>query len=184
MEFKMQEKKYVQEKFSITEEQLDVAIKRMIKRHPLEKWIQNRVEVNGEKNCYLRLEFVNWLEEVYFNKREYYLDLEIKFFEKQISRLEKELGISPRVIEYYDMPLKRLRNYFDKGKNAIGVAVNRMCKKVGVNCKYIEDGVVMISKEGVKWLNEKYFREAYLNDLEIYKIELQKKKRILYEYAR
>lgn len=42
--------------------------------------------------------------------------------------------------------------------------------------KYIRDGKVMISKEGVKWLNENYFREQYLKELELYKLELQKEK--------
>ena len=29
----------------------------------------------------------------------------------------------------------------------------------------------------VKWLNENYFRNDYLKDLQLYKLELQKKKR-------
>ena len=36
--------------------------------------------------------------------------------------------------------------------------------------KYIDNGIVMISKDGIKWLTEKYFRKAYLKDLEIRKL--------------
>jgi len=176
MEFKMQEKNKVKNKFDISEEHLEKIIKKMIKRHPEEKWIVRRISTNGEKFCYLKLEFVKWIEEVYFNKSEYYLDAEIKFFEKQVKRLEKELKILPREIEYYDLPLKRLKNYFEKTKGSIKMGVSRMCKTLGNDCKYKSDGIVMITKEGVKWLNEKYFREAYLKDLELYKIELQKRK--------
>ena len=50
---------------------------------------------------------------------------------------------------------------------------------------YSINGLVSICKEeetyvsssGVKWLNENYFRNDYLMDLELYKLELEKKKR-------
>ena len=42
----------------------------------------------------------------------------------------------------------------------------------------------MISKQGVKWLTENYFRKAYLKELELYKLSLQKEKKKLYERSR
>ena len=65
----------------------------------------------------------------------------------------------------------------DKSKDVIGVAVNRMEKRNDKSFKYIKDGKVMINKEGVKWLSEKYFRKKYLSQLEFYKLELQNVKR-------
>lgn len=184
MEFKSIEKWRVQKDLNLTEVQLENVIHRMIKRHPLEEWVITRIANNGEKVTYFKLEFVNWLKEVYFNKNGYYLDLDINFFEKQIQRLESELNISHFNFEYKDLSLRDLRSYFDKSKNAIGVAVNKMNKMTNSAYKYIENGSVMISKEGVKWLTEKYFRKAYLKDIEIYKLELQKRKIQLYGKTR
>ena len=108
----------------------------------------------------------------------------IEFFEKQIKRLESELNISPYQFKYNDTSLKDLRLYFNKSKNAIGRAVNEMQKHNKFSYKYIKDGKVMISKDGVKWLAEKYFRKAYLKDLELYKLELQERKIKLDEFNR
>lgn len=44
--------------------------------------------------------------------------------------------------------------------------------------KYIKDGKVYVKAEGVKWLNEKYFRKSYLKELENYKLALQRAKKI------
>ena len=184
MEFKSQEKWRVQQNLNLNDEQFENVMKKMKRRHPLESWVQKRIASNGEKVEYIKLECIEWLNEVYFNKNKFYLDAEIEFFKKQISRLENELDITPREEKYTDMSLYDLRDYFNRSKAAIGMAVQRMEKRNPISYKYIKDGNVMISKDGVKWLTEKYFREAYLKDLEIYKIELQKRKRILYERSR
>lgn len=52
-----------------------------------------------------------------------------------------------------------------------------MEKRNGKSFKYTENGKVMINKEGVKWLSERYFRKSYLRQLEFYKLELQNVKR-------
>lgn len=184
MEFKSIEKWRVQRDLNLTEVQLDEIIKRAGRRHPMEDWIYLRVAGNGDVIEYLKLEFVYWLKEVYFNKEKFYLDLEIEFFEKQIKRLESELNISSYQFKYNDTSLKDLRLYFNKSKNAIGRAVNEMQKHNKFSYKYIKDGKVMINKDGVKWLAEKYFRKAYLKDLELYKLELQERKIKLDEFNR
>lgn len=181
MEFKLKMKWDVLREFKLTEEQFYSISKKMIKRHPYERWIIRKLAQNGERVVYVRVEYVEWLKEVYFSNK-YYLDAEIEFFQKQVLRLEQELNISHYDFNYKDMSLVDLREYFGKSKNAIGVAVNRMKKRNNKSYKYIKDGKVMISKEGVKWLNEKYFRKQYLKDLEFYKIELQKRKRQLSGY--
>ena len=181
MEFKLKMKWDVLREFKLTEEQFYNISKKMIKRHPYERWIIRKLAQNGECVVYVRVEYVEWLKEVYFSNK-YYLDAEIEFFQKQVLRLEQELNISHYDFNYNDMSLVDLREYFGKSKNAIGVAVNRMEKRNSKSYKYIKDGKVMVSKEGVKWLNEKYFRKQYLKDLEFYKIELQKRKRQLSGY--
>lgn len=184
MEFKSQEKWRVQQKFNLSDEQFENVIKKMKRRHPLESWVQKRIASNGERVVYIKLEFVEWLSEVYFNENKFYLDADIDFFKKQITRLENELNINHHEIEYQDISLYDLRNYFNRSKNAIGVAINRMEKRNNTSYKYIKDGKVMISKGGVKWLTENYFRKAYLKDLELYKLNLQKQKRKLHERSR
>ena len=181
MEFKLRMKQDVLRQFNLTEEQFYNISKKMIMRHPFERWIIKRLAQNGQQVVYVRLEYVHWLSEVYFSNK-YYLDAEIEFFQKQVLRLENELNISHYEFNYEDMSLIDLREYFGKSKSVIGVAVNRMEKRNNKSYKYIKDGRVMISKEGVKWLNEKYFRKQYLKDLEFYKIELQKRKRKMNGY--
>lgn len=44
--------------------------------------------------------------------------------------------------------------------------------------KYNKNGKVYVKAEGVKWLNEKYFRKSYLEELEKYKLALQRAKKI------
>ena len=44
--------------------------------------------------------------------------------------------------------------------------------------KYTKDGKVYVKAEGVKRLNEKYFRKSYLAELENYKLALQKAKHV------
>ena len=166
MEFKWQDNYYTLRKYNLTYDDLKKIIKKVYKRHPLETWL------------YLNMEFVEYLEEVYFNKNGYYLDLEITFFEKQILRLEKELNLKHSEIHYEDVSLYDLRKYFGKSKNVIGVATHRMQQHFSYPLKYIKERKTYVRAEGVKWLNEKYFRKSYLEELENYKLALQKAKKI------
>ena len=177
MEFKSMEKWRVMQMYNMSERQYKRLEARIIKRHLNEDWIIKYLASNGEWVTYLKLELVEWLKNVYFNREKFYLDAEIDFFKKQILRLEDELNFSHSEFEYEDIALKDLREYFNKSKNVIGVAVNRMEKRNDKSFKYIKDGKVMINKEGVKWLSEKYFRKKYLSKLEFYKLELQNVKR-------
>lgn len=65
-----------------------------------------------------------------------------------------------------------------KSKNVIGVATHRMQQHSSYPLKFVKDGKVYVKAEGVKWLNEKYFRKSYLEELENYKLALQKAKKI------
>ena len=177
MEFKSMEKWRVLQKFNMSEKQYKRLVKRLERRHPNERWIDEHFAQNGERVVYLKLELVEWIEEVYLKNNLFYLNAEIVFFKKQILRLEDELNFHHNEFEYKDISLYDLRSYFNKNKNTIGVAVNRMEKRNNQSFKYLKDGKVIISKEGVKWLSENYFRKDYLKKLEFYKLELQNVKR-------
>ena len=82
MEFKWQDNYYTLRKYNLTYDDLKKIIKKIYKRHRLEDWTYLRHPSNGQTWLYLNMEFVEYLEEVYFNKNGYYLDLEIAFFEK------------------------------------------------------------------------------------------------------
>lgn len=177
MEFKSQEKWRVQKNFGLSDKELKTIIKNVGRRHPLERWVINRIANNGEKVTYFKMEFVDWLENVYLKDgNNFYLDLEIDFFKKHISRLEKELNISPREVQYKDMSLNEMKGYFGISDNAAKLAFKRMNKKTNNKYRYIKDGKAMITNEGIRWITENYFRRAYLKDLEMYKLELQKYK--------
>lgn len=178
MEFKWKDNYYTLKKYNLTYDDLKKIIKKIYKRHPLEDWTYLRHPLNDQICLYLNLEFVEYLEEVYFNKNGYYLDLEITFFEKQILRLEQEFKLEHSEIHYEDISLYDLREYFGKSKNTIGVATNRMQQHFSYPLKYTKDGKVYVKAEGVKWLNEKYFRKSYLEELEKYKLALQRAKKI------
>ena len=110
----------------------------------------------------------------------YYLDLDISFFEKQIKQKEQELNLSHKKKDYFDSSITDLMRMFNKSKTAVKTAISRMTKRTGINYKYILDGEIIIKAAGVKWLYEKYFRLAYLEYLENYKLDLDKKVLELY----
>ena len=59
-------------------------------------WINERLAPNGHWITQIDVECAKWLEEVYFNKSKYYLDLEIEFYEKRIKEIEEKLGVEPK----------------------------------------------------------------------------------------
>lgn len=164
----------------ISEKELDNAIKNMLRRHILEDWMFVRNASNNQKTMYISKEGFDWLKEVYFNKTGYYLDLDISFFEKQIKQKEQELNLSHKKKDYFDSSITDLMRMFNKSKTAVKTAISRMTKRTGINYKYILDGEIIIKAAGVKWLYEKHFRLAYLEYLENYKLDLDKKVLELY----
>ena len=161
-------------KLSITEAQLDRAIFIIKKRHKKENWIIIRKSKNGEVIIYLKLECVIWLEEVHFNTLGFWLEREISFYQKQILRLENELGLSPKEEAYDCCSTGELQKIFKKSKNSIFKAIQRMTERADNSFKIYKNNHVLITPEGVKWLREKYFRKDYLRYLEDYKLELQR----------
>ena len=97
------EKWRVLQKFNMSEKQYKRLVKRLERRHPNERWIDEHFAQNGERVVYLKLELVEWIEEVYLNNNLFYLDAEIVFFKKQILRLEDELNFPHNEFEYKDI---------------------------------------------------------------------------------
>ena len=172
------ERKDVQEIFSLTTKQFGRVMRNIKRRHPFEKWIINKPE-NNKMKTYIRKECVDWLKEVYFNKEEYYLILEIQFYKKRIMTLEEELGIPHKVKEYQNTLLRFLDIEFNKSRNVIQVAVHRMQKEFSYPIKYEVSGILFIKAEGVKWLYENYFKRNYLKELEEYKHDLESRKNLI-----
>ena len=53
------------------------------------------------------------------------------------------------------------------------MAISKMMKRYKNNLKYIEDGIIFVKAEGVKYINEKYYRKSYLKYLEDLKRKLE-----------
>lgn len=149
-------------------------ILKKIKRHS--KWYNafryRKSTVDGSIITSVSIECLIWFIEVEF-KEGNSKDLKINFLERYIEVLEDYLKIPHEKMEYCDLPLKYLRTHFNKTKNAIGVATNRMQKHFPYSLKYIKYGKVYVSAIGVKWLNEKYFRTKYIEYLENCKDSLE-----------
>lgn len=166
---KYQNKEYVLNKFSITELQLNRIIRTVKRRHPLElDWIVSRQGLNGQKTIYYCLELIDWISEVYLANG-YYLDLEIKFYERLIHNIKND---SDDLILYKDMSIDEAMDYFNKDADGIRFAVRKMSIEYKDNLKYYMNDTLMIKAEGIKWLNEKYYRKSYLKFLERLKLRL------------
>lgn len=175
MNKKFQDRWYVEKDLHLTHKQLDRAIQKMKERHPKENWIYIRRPANNQITEYCSLEFVAWLKEVYLVKNKFYLDLEIAFYEKIIKEIETELNIPHKEIIYRDMNKKELMDFFKKNSSNIEIAISKMCNRYNKDLKYISNDTIMIKADGVKYLNEKYYRKDYLTYLEDYKHELEVK---------
>lgn len=162
----------VKRKLGVSEEQLNHAIKVMEKYHYFEDWIWYR---SGPTDLIFlfNLEFVNWLNEVYFNKNGFFLDREIHFLNARILDLENELGISHYEKVYSYLNVKGLQEYFDKSNSSILKAIERMNKKI--DCKCYKNEKLYITPIGVKWLDQNYYRKSYIKELLNYKKILNEK---------
>ena len=107
------------------------------------------------------------MKEVYFNKQGFYLDREINFLEEQILDMENELNISHFEKVYPYLNVKELKEYFNKSNSFILKAIERMNKEI--SCKCYMDGKLYIKPNGVKWLDQKYYRKSYIKELLNYK---------------
>ena len=170
---KYRDKDYVKEELNLTDKQLTRAEKKAKERHIFENWIFVRNALNGQTTIYYHQQFIRWIKEVYLVYDKYYLDLEIAFFEKLITELVNELNVGYKPLEYKDMSVKDMMRYFEKDYASIRLAIYKMHQEYNSNLKYYENERLMIKAEGIKWLNEKYYRKSYLEYLEKTKLALE-----------
>lgn len=163
----------IQRRLGYKDKKFKKLIYRIKRRHPNQDWFKIRHAQNGEDHLMIAVECKMWMDEVYFNKSKYYLDLEIDFFEKRIEFLETELGISHSKRIYTDMTIPDIMFKFQKTRDSVDVAVHKMIKVLGSEAKYkINNRMVVIRNYGVRWIYEKYYRKEYLDELERYKNHL------------
>ncbi len=170
---KYQDKEYVKKILNLNEKQLSRAEKKAKERHILEDWIFVRNAPNGQTTIYYHQQFIRWIKEVYLVHDKYYLDLEITFFENLIKEITNESNIEYKPPEYKDMSVKEMMWYFDKDYGSIRLAIYKMHHEYNSNLKYYDNERLLIKAEGIKWLNEKYYRISYLKFLEKTKLNLE-----------
>lgn len=172
MNNKFQDRWYVEKELNMTPKRLNRAIKTMWKRHPAENWIYIRKSNNNQRTEYLSLEFVEWLKEVYLANDKYYLDLEISSYERLVNKLEYELDIPHNQIQYNYISKKEMMEFFDKDLKSIDMAISKMRERYNKDLKYVEDEIIFIKADGIKYINEKYYCKGYLKYLEDLKRKL------------
>lgn len=163
----------VERNSKVTEKQLNQAIKVMEKYHYFENWIWYRLGPTNDLIVLFNLEFVEWLKEVYFSKDGFFLDREVHFLNARILNMENELGASHYEKNYPYLNVKGLQKYFNKSNSSILKAIERMNKNI--DCKCYKDGKLYITPNGVKWLDQNYYRKSYLKELLDYKKLLNEK---------
>lgn len=135
------ERKDVQEMFSLTTKQFGRVMRNIKKRHEHDYYLWIRRDKDKKTKVYVSRECIDWLSEVYFNKKEHYLTAEIRFYKKKIFDLENELGIAHKRNKYQSFSLRFLPYFFGKNISTIHVALYRM-KKV-----YLKEMELLVLKK-------------------------------------
>lgn len=175
MEFKRIPFIAVQRKFNLTDRQMYYIRDRIRKYHKEDEWFIFEYNAIGEKELWIYLEGVHWIEEVYLQYDTPYIEAEIQFVSKQIKRLEEELNVHCDPIHCEDMDIIELSIYFQKAKKTIYNEINKNRKDLE---KYIiGKKPIKLSEEGVRWMELNLYRKRYMKDLYLYKRVMQDRKR-------
>lgn len=176
MEFKRIPFIAVQRKFNLTDRQMYYIRDRIRKYHKEDEWFIFEYNAIGEKELWIYLEGVHWIEEVYLQYDTPYIEAEIQFVSKQIKRLEEELNVHCDPIHCEDMDIIELSIYFQKAKKTIYNEINKNRKDLE---KYIiGKKPIKLSEEGVRWMELNLYRKRYMKDLYLYKRVMQDRKRV------
>lgn len=166
MEFKRIPFIAVQRKFNLTDRQMYYIRDRIRKYHKEDEWFIFEYNAIGEKELWIYLEGVHWIEEVYLQYDTPYIEAEIQFVSKQIKRLEEELNVHCDPIHCEDMDIIELSIYFQKAKKTIYNEINKNRKDLE---KYIiGKKPIKLSEEGVRWMELNLYRKRYMKDLYLY----------------
>mgnify|MGYP001851756736 FL=1 len=154
----------------ITELDLRKAIDVMLEKHPTCRWRSEKIR---SRKYFILIEGYYWLLNVYFQKEKSLIDADTDFFEDRIKLYEELLKVENNQNWWNeDMDIKQLCKYFDRKEITIRKAIKKMCDSGFGEYKFLINGKVVISSEGIEWLCKNVFKQKYLELLEKYKMEL------------
>lgn len=111
-----------------------------------------------------------------FSKRKIINDADVEFFEDRIKQYEELLKIVHDENWWNeDMDIKQLCKYFNKEDITIRKAIRKMCDSGLEEYKLLINNKIVVSREGIKWICKKVFKQKYLELLEKKKMELTEK---------
>lgn len=170
----------VQSRFDLSDWQMKWIKEKCKKSHRDDRWLCYRTNFDGERELWIYLEGVEWIQEVYLNYDVPYKTAEIKFVLKNIGRLEQELKFGKDRVAYRNMSVKELMIYFKKSSRSIYSSV-RALKQNNPNAIFLVKKKMIVSADGVKWIEQNIYKEKYIEDLYDYKRLLQEIKREIWQ---
>ncbi len=137
----------------------------MRRRHKKQNWYsKGRVEKEG----------IDWLIEVGYNyDYSRLIDAELDFFKKRIYYYQDILNQPHHLLDYKDMYILELESYFNRSNRSIKSSIQKLMLEHS-NYKYYSDGKTYIKSEGVKFIEENYYKREYLKRLENLHLDLKK----------
>jgi hypothetical protein len=170
----------VQNQFGLSDWQMKWIKEKCNRSHRADRWLCYRTNMDGEKELWMYLEGVKWVEEVYLNFDVPYKTAEIEFVKRNIKRLEQELKIGKERVAYRNMYTKELMLYFGKSSRSIYSAVRKLKRSIPDAVLLVKKKTI-VSAEGVKWIEQNVYKEKYIENLYDYKRLLQEIKRGLWQ---
>lgn len=138
----------------------------MRKRHKQQQWyLKGKIDNEG----------INWLIEVGYNYNySRLIDAEIDFFKNRIYHYQDILNQSHHLLDYKDMNILELESYFNRSNRSIKSSIQKLMLHHS-SYKYYSGRRTYITKEGVKFIEENYYKREYLKRLEKLHLELKEK---------
>lgn len=150
----------VQNQFGLSDWQMKWIKEKCNRSHRADRWLCYRTNMDGEKELWMYLEGVKWVEEVYLNFDVPYKTAEIEFVKRNIKRLEQELKIGKERVAYRNMYTKELMLYFGKSSRSIYSAVRKLKRSIPDAVLLVKKKTI-VSAEGVKWIEQNVYKEKY-----------------------
>ena len=156
----------------ITHKDLRQAIDVMIKKHPTCRWRSNKIK---SRKFYILDEGYYWLAKVFFQNEKKLIEADINFFKNRITMYEEFLKLQPKELFINDIPYSQLGIYFNRKKDTIRKAIEKLEKKYSIKLRYKKNNEVYVYSKGIELLCKECFKQKYLEILEEYKMELTEK---------
>ena len=156
----------------VTHKDLRQAIDVMIKKHPTCRWRSNKIK---SRKFYILDEGYYWLAKVFFQNEKKLIEADIDFFKNRITMYEEFLKLQPKELFINDIPYSQLGIYFNRKKDTIRKAIEKLEKKYSIKLRYKKNNEVYVYSKGIELLCKECFKQKYLEILEEYKMELTEK---------